>query len=646
MLWTRIHGSRIKTLINQCQRYYHSSSSIHRGGGYTKITITNKGFPERIPLFDRNGTVRFYAAPILPEQKKSQQKGKYKVRMNESVTAEFVRLVVDDGHEVVSRGEALDRAKRLSMDLVEVDRIAKPPVCRIMDYHRELYKKKLKVKEKTKTKADKTLRSGPTKECRFTKKTEQKDLETKANNVKRALEKGHRVKCMATGTEDQDLGAMLARLSALIEDFAVVESGPMVEKKQAYVVVRHKKFGFKKGPSKKSSTASPSKASSIKSAQNQGPLETEEELDHTESQSESEDTDLDQTEESDSDEMDLPNAGVDKIAWSTADATEDVDVFGLDERNKGASVPPSPVPNASLPYLNPKLDDRQVDKNRFSGGNEVRSRFQSPLPDNRYEVSPRHASQGNRGPPSTNTAPRGPAQVSDSRYNGQGEARRPRGPAQVSENRYNGQGEAKRFQPALPIDRATEKTFPIPQINRGASATNTIPCGPAQVGENRYNGQADVRNRFQRPNPIERTAETARVNPAQFNRGPGATSPVNYGSMPPNHHGRQLPSTEHSPFKADATPVGNLKMPPRTEQADPNVTGPQRSSYGIFSGPKQPRNVASEPGVPGPSASQNINGMPRSSEDTQSPGKFGIFSKESPKTYQQSNSDYQTKVQR
>lgn len=278
---------------------------------------------------------------------------------------------------------------------------------------------------------------------------EQKDLETKANNVKRVLEKGHRVKCMALGNEDEDLGAMLARLSAMIEDFVAVESGPMVEKKQAYVVVRHKKFGFKKGSSKKSSLASPSTPASINSEQVEGPLETAEELDHTESHSESEGIDPDQMEESediDPDQMDLPHAGGDTIAWSTE--TEDPDVFGFDEKNKGVVsssatrqmsgntdgvFPLEHVPNASLPNFKPELEAiksrspslaglRQVDDNRYSGRNEVKSRFQSPSTerpaDNRYEVSPRHANQGYRGPSSTNTVPHGAAQVSENRYSG------------------------------------------------------------------------------------------------------------------------------------------------------------------------------------------------------------------------------------
>jgi len=41
-------------------------------------------------------------------------------RMNNAITAPFVRLVTDEGHNVVPRHEALQLASRMDMDLVEV----------------------------------------------------------------------------------------------------------------------------------------------------------------------------------------------------------------------------------------------------------------------------------------------------------------------------------------------------------------------------------------------------------------------------------------------------------------------------------------------------------------------------------------------
>ncbi|CAN1139533.1 Translation initiation factor IF3-1, mitochondrial [Linum perenne] len=78
----------------------------------------------------------------------------------------------------------------------------------------------------------------------------------KADSVKRLMERGYRVKCVALPSskkyEDQeDLGAVLSTIMNLLEDTAVVESGPLLEKKQAYAIVRHIKFGPSKKGTKK-----------------------------------------------------------------------------------------------------------------------------------------------------------------------------------------------------------------------------------------------------------------------------------------------------------------------------------------------------------------------------------------------------------
>lgn len=222
----------------------------------------------RRPRFDIPQNVRFFAAPVQAKPK-IEEKDPSGPRLNEKIKADVVRLVSDEGHVVVSRMEALQRASALKLDLVEVDRNAKPPVCKLMDYHREKYKKQLKEKDRAKSKSEVTLRKGDCKEVRFSVKTEQKDLEIKANTIRRLMDRGYRVKCMAMGTEEQDLGGLVARLSALIEDVAIVESGPRVEKKQAYIVVRHIKFG----PSKKGGSAKKaSKTIDVENPDSQDPV--------------------------------------------------------------------------------------------------------------------------------------------------------------------------------------------------------------------------------------------------------------------------------------------------------------------------------------------------------------------------------------
>ncbi|KAI3522394.1 hypothetical protein L1887_00133 [Cichorium endivia] len=276
LFWCRTKQAQLRALSNQFTRCYfqiHGSSSVIQR---TKIGVTNG----QSLTFHKTGSelgnhVRFFAAPVQVKPK-YEEKDKGRPRMNEQISAQYVRLVTDEGHGVVSRYEALERARRLNVDLVEVQPDGNPPVCKLMDYNREMYLRQAKEKEQTKKKSDLVLRKGALKEVRITCKIDKNDLQTKADTIKRLAERGHRIKCMAVGTEDQDLGGLLSRLSALIDDFSLVESGPRVEAKQAYVVVRHIKFGpLKKGPGKKKLLETTTSNTSTQNSEESG-SETEE----------------------------------------------------------------------------------------------------------------------------------------------------------------------------------------------------------------------------------------------------------------------------------------------------------------------------------------------------------------------------------
>ncbi|KAL7596314.1 hypothetical protein Lser_V15G27957 [Lactuca serriola] len=274
MFWCRTKQSQLRALSNQFKRCYfqiHGSSSIIRGTTVGVLKSPNSAFHRTGSEF--GNCVRFFAAPVQVKPK-YEDKDKGRPRMNEQISAQYVRIVTDEGHGVVSRHEALERARRLNVDLVEVQPDGNPPVCKLMDYNREMYLRQAKEKEQTKKKSDLVLRKGGLKEVRITSKIDKNDLQTKADAIKRLAERGHRIKCMAVGTEDQDLGGLLSRLSALIDDFSLVESGPRVESKQAYVVVRHVKFGpLKKGPGKKKLLAT---SNTETPEQNESGSETEE----------------------------------------------------------------------------------------------------------------------------------------------------------------------------------------------------------------------------------------------------------------------------------------------------------------------------------------------------------------------------------
>lgn len=256
--WCRMKNSNIKNLSIHLKRCYfecHRSNSLIASASHPLARVlSNSSLTIPKSPFEFSQSVRCFAAPVQAKKWK-EEKDTSGPRLNREITADVVRLVDDEGHRIVSIREALDLARSLNLDLVEVSRKSKPPVCRIMDYHKEKYKQQMKESAK-KNKSELTLKKGDCKEVRFVGKIEKKDLEIKADTVKRMMERGYRVKCtaMSMGNEGEDLGAVLSRFCPLIEDVAYVESGPRVEKKQAYIVIRHVKFGpSKKGSGKKAS---------------------------------------------------------------------------------------------------------------------------------------------------------------------------------------------------------------------------------------------------------------------------------------------------------------------------------------------------------------------------------------------------------
>ncbi len=103
-----------------------------------------------------------------------------------------MRLIDEQNNQqgVVDKFHALDRARELGLDLVEVSPTSEPPVCRIMDYGKFLYQQKRKVREAHKKHPHQT----PTlKEIRLRPETDKHDLEIKVNHAREFLDKGHKV---------------------------------------------------------------------------------------------------------------------------------------------------------------------------------------------------------------------------------------------------------------------------------------------------------------------------------------------------------------------------------------------------------------------------------------------------------------------
>ncbi|HEY0508313.1 MAG TPA: translation initiation factor IF-3, partial [Blastococcus sp.] len=70
-------------------------------------------------------------------------------RINDRIRVPEVRLVGPEGEQVgvVSIGEALRLAQDSELDLVEVAPMARPPVCKLMDYGKFKYESAQKARE-------------------------------------------------------------------------------------------------------------------------------------------------------------------------------------------------------------------------------------------------------------------------------------------------------------------------------------------------------------------------------------------------------------------------------------------------------------------------------------------------------------------
>ena len=103
-----------------------------------------------------------------------------------------VRLIDSDGSQVgvVPTREAQRLATERGLDLVEVAPMARPPVCRVMDYGK--YKYELGRKERQAKKHQTQTR---VKEVKFHANVGEHDYQTKLRKTQQFLEDGHRVKC-------------------------------------------------------------------------------------------------------------------------------------------------------------------------------------------------------------------------------------------------------------------------------------------------------------------------------------------------------------------------------------------------------------------------------------------------------------------
>ena len=164
-----------------------------------------------------------------------------------------VRLVGPNGETVgiVRIEDALRLAQEADLDLVEVAPMARPPVCKLMDYGKFKYENAQKARETRRNQTNTVI-----KEMKLRPKIDAHDYETKKGHVVRFLKQGDKVKItiMFRGREQHrpELGfRLLQRLAADVEELGFVESAPKQDGRNMIMVLGpHKKKAEAKAEAK------------------------------------------------------------------------------------------------------------------------------------------------------------------------------------------------------------------------------------------------------------------------------------------------------------------------------------------------------------------------------------------------------------
>ena len=161
-------------------------------------------------------------------------------KANERIRALDVQVIGADGNNLGSMplNKAIELAKQVELDLIEISPNANPPVCKIMDmgkYKYDLQKKANQAKKKQKTVSLKEIKLRPG--------TETHDYNFKIKNAKKFIIKGDKVKFTVKfkvrEMQHTELGKnLMQRIIEETKDIAKVESHPKFEGKQMVMIIQ------------------------------------------------------------------------------------------------------------------------------------------------------------------------------------------------------------------------------------------------------------------------------------------------------------------------------------------------------------------------------------------------------------------------
>lgn len=170
------------------------------------------------------------------------------LRVNDKIRVSQVRLIGESGDQmgILPVAEALVKAREAGLDLVEVAPLSKPPVCRIMDYHKYRYDEQRKERQ-TRRKHHVTR----LKEVKFKPHIEEHDYMVKINRLKRFLRRGDQTKVtmMFRGREMAHTEVGRKVLERVVEDLqglSKVDRKPALEGRMMTMILNPDREGIKR----------------------------------------------------------------------------------------------------------------------------------------------------------------------------------------------------------------------------------------------------------------------------------------------------------------------------------------------------------------------------------------------------------------
>ena len=162
--------------------------------------------------------------------------------MKEKIRSKQVRVVGEAGEQlgILDTSEALATAQEKGLDLVIISPNAEPPVCKMMDYGKFRFEKLKKDKENKKKQKQIAL-----KELRIKPHIDEHDMNTKISQIKKFIEKEHKVKVSLRllGREKAHADTaikVLDEIASHFEEIAVIEKKYGREQVQKFIMLSPK----------------------------------------------------------------------------------------------------------------------------------------------------------------------------------------------------------------------------------------------------------------------------------------------------------------------------------------------------------------------------------------------------------------------